>query len=767
MFDRLFERWRSGLVGGSGIALESSDPGWRVKIDRVTQTARGYARMIDPSGEEALWPDVPKLGHAGDLRENYLRLLDMATALATPGSALYEDAAMARSIVQGLAWMYERRYNEHVRVYGNWWHWEIGAPLQLLNTLCVMRGQLDAAALAAYVRVLDRFVPNPEMMRHSVLAEPYPSTGANRVWKSRAFLLLSLLKQDADGIRAASAALAPVFELADAGDGFYADGSFIQHKKFAYTGGYGKSLLKELAELAYMLHGSPWALPSDQVSVMVGWVRHSFEPFLYRGQMMDLVRGREISRRYPDSHSAGHAMIGAALQLAEVASPGEAGWLKGKAKQWMQQNTYRSYMEEASLPMAVLARPVLQDDTVQGGEEAAICRVFPRMDRAMARGTGYAVGISMFSERTGSYESINGENRQGWYTAHGMISLYNADLAHYSDGFWPTVDPYRLPGTTVSSVPREIGFGLGRREAGAFVGGVECGGKYGLVGMELVEPGEFRARKSWLLCGDVVMALGTVLEGAQVPEVETIVENRMLSRDGSNTLLIEADGACRAFTEAGVAKTVSPRWMHLSGTVPGAEIGYVFPRPKPLRLLREARRMSSHEMEEREGAAQLTRDYMTAWFEHDARAGSDHYAYVLLPGRSPEEVAAYAADPGMAIVTCTSDRHAIEDRESGLFAVHFWEDGMKSAGPVSCNKRASIVVQERADQVEMWIADPAQADEGSMAITLHLAVEGVECCDDRIAVQRLHPSVAMSVNRGGAKGSTLRIVFRKSKHNDS
>ncbi|MEK3883743.1 polysaccharide lyase family 8 super-sandwich domain-containing protein [Paenibacillus sp. PL2-23] len=761
MFDKLLARWRSVLTGGSELAFEPSDPDFRDKLERIAEAARAHAQAMDTGSLDAMWQDVPKLPNAADLHENYSRLLEMALAHETPGSPLYQDEALGRNVLLGLEWMYAHRYNERTATYGNWWYWEIGSPLLLTNTLCLMRERLPQERLAAYLEPIARFIPNPYLMRTADLAEPYTSTGANRVWKCRAYLFRALLLEDARGIAEARDALSPVFELAASGDGFYADGSFIQHKKFSYTGGYGKSLLKELAELAYILRGTHWEMATEHTHTMVEWLDQAFDPFIFRGLMMDMVRGREISRSFPDSHSGGQTIIGAALQLAEVVSAQRSAWLKGKAKRWMLDNTCRNMVAEAPLAIAVLARAVLRDDKVKPAEEAALCRVYARMDRAVARGKGYAVAVSMFSGRTGSYESINGENLKGWYTAHGMTYLYNADLTQFSDGFWATVDPNRLPGTTVSHMPRDKGFGLGRSIAGEFVGGAADGAQYGLVGMELLEPGEFHARKSWFMLGDVIAAVGTVLEGSQVPVVETIVDNRKLNREGNNRIVAETEEGCEELIGDGDVRTLRPRWMHLSGNVPGADMGYVFPRAATLKLLREERSGRWSDISAKGSDETLTQHYMTAWLEHDTREKEDAYAYLLLPGRSPGQVAAYADNPDLEVAALTRDIHAVSDASKGLFAVHFWEGGWKKAGVLSCDSRASILLKESEELLELFIADPTQTEEGSIELKLHLAVDAVESCSESITVIGLQPAVCLSVKREGLKGTTQRVVFRK------
>ena len=100
------------------------------------------------------------------------------------------------------------------------------------------------------------------------------------------------------------------------------------------------------------------------------------------------------------------------------------------------------------LALATDARNLMNDALVTPRPELIGCFAFPAMDRARHLRPGFGFGISMCSSRIYDYESINGENLHGWFTGDGMAYLYNSDLNQFADAFWPTVNPYRLPGTT-------------------------------------------------------------------------------------------------------------------------------------------------------------------------------------------------------------------------------------------------------------------------------------------------------------------------------
>ncbi len=108
--------------------------------------------------------------------------------------------------------------------------------------------------------------------------------------------------------------------------------------------------------------------------------------------------------------------------------------------------------------------------------------------RAVHRRPGWCAGLSMASYRIGHYEHGNGENPRGWHTGSGMLYWWGEGHGdQYSDCFWPTVDPYRLPGTTVST--RRLADGAGAAwgdtcPPGRWVGGA-TDGTYATVGQHL------------------------------------------------------------------------------------------------------------------------------------------------------------------------------------------------------------------------------------------------------------------------------------------
>ncbi|MFE4920823.1 polysaccharide lyase family 8 super-sandwich domain-containing protein [Streptomyces sp. NPDC056661] len=155
----------------------------------------------------------------------------------------------------------------------------------------------------------------------------------------------------------------------------------------------------------------------------------------------------------------------------------------------------------------------MADSTTAAAPEPSGHRLFAQMDRAVHRRPGWAASISMSSARSTYYETGNGENTRGWHTGNGMTYWWGQDYGndHYSDGFWSTVDPCRLTGTTVSRKPladEEGGLWGASRPAMLWAGGA-TDGHYAAVGQDVRGLSSYlEGKKSWFCLDEMIACLG-------------------------------------------------------------------------------------------------------------------------------------------------------------------------------------------------------------------------------------------------------------------
>ncbi|MEV0388660.1 polysaccharide lyase family 8 super-sandwich domain-containing protein [Nonomuraea sp. NPDC050643] len=374
----------------------------------------------------------------------------------------------------------------------------------------------------ALLDAVDHFVPVSRLGDYSGT-----STGANRVDLCLVTLLRAMLADDHGRAEPAVSALSPVFRPVSEGDGFYRDGSFIQHTYVPYQGAYGVTLLSGLATLYAVLRGSPWGLADRS---LFATVERSFAPFVRDGACMDLVRGRSVGRRPYGDHERGREIAAAVLLLGESAPVAERARWQAMVKGWAVRSTYRPMLEGAEPAFHARLSAVMDDGAVPAVPEPVGHRLLPMSARAVHRRPGWCAALSMASHRIGHYEHGNGENLRGRHTGSGMLYWWAEGHGdHYSDSFWPTVDPYRLPGTTVSTRRLPDGAGAGWGDTCTpwrWVGGA-TDGTYAVAGQHLSGlESTMEAFKSWFFLDDAIVCLGAGITSQDGAAVETVVDNR-------------------------------------------------------------------------------------------------------------------------------------------------------------------------------------------------------------------------------------------------
>ena len=123
--------------------------------------------------------------------------------------------------------------------------------------------------------------------------------------------------------------------------------------------------------------------------------------------------------------------------------------MKSIVKEWLLSDTSQDWSSGAALDEIVPLSHLLGDNSVPRSGVLSGSWIFAGMDRVVHFRPGWGLGIAMHSTRIYNFESINRENLHGWHTGDGMTYLYTGDPTQFSDDFWPTVNPERLPGTTV------------------------------------------------------------------------------------------------------------------------------------------------------------------------------------------------------------------------------------------------------------------------------------------------------------------------------
>jgi len=744
-FAALRAKWAADLTGSA--VIDPADPDYAAALGRLDTAVRSSLAKLDRTADRKLvFTDLP-LTADPSVANTYVRLEQWATAWATPGSAYHADVALLADVQAGLASMDQLIYNPGTAEFGNWWSWEIGATRPLANVLVLLYDELPAATRERYCAAIDHFVPDPYLMFPPERG-PIVSTGANRVDLCQAIIIRSLVTDDEAKLVHARDGLSDTWQYVTSGDGFYRDGSFVQHTWVAYTGTYGHVLLSGIGKLLALLANSPWAVTDPKRQILFDSVAKAYLPVVHDARMMDFVRGRAVSRYNASDHNDGYTAMEAILRLAQGVDPALATQWRAAVAGWVQRDTFGNVLSGATIPRVALIKSLRGVTPVP---ETNGHTLFASMDRSVHRRTGWAYSISMASRRIAYYECGNGENDQGFHSGSGMTYLYDRDNGQYADAFWPTVDRYRLPGITVDKLPlapKAGGEWGAARPTTAWVGGSTLDG-YAAIGQDLQGPASpMRARKSWFCLDQYVVALGAGITGSSGHPVETVVENRNLHSTGTNTLTVNGSPQV---AELGSSATIDAHWAHLDGVA-----GYVFLQGNPsLHLLREARTGSWRDINTGGPTTPITRRYLTMWLDHGVNPADARYSYLIAPGASLAETKSLASRSGLLVLRNASDAQAVLSGQ--LLLANFWNPDR--VAELTALTPCSVIRRVRGREIDLAISDPTQL---ATTLQLRIALPGatVVRADAGVTVRRTSSGVEITADTTGLAGAGKHLTIR-------
>ncbi|MFF4911305.1 polysaccharide lyase 8 family protein [Streptomyces sp. NPDC001260] len=733
-YETLRLRW---LDIALGTGYDPTAEPYASRLARTGALARAFRAAMAPT-PTSLWPGYPYDPPTG-ITQSYSRLWTMTQAHVQQGTGSTGDPDLLADVLRGLDHLSATVYNPSTTRYGNWWEWQIGSPRLLMDITAALYDHLGDARRQAACAAVDHFVPDTMLTDYSGT-----STGANRVDLCRSVALRGILGRADAKIALARDALSPVFPYVTHGDGLYADGSFVQHTWVAYSGTYGQVMLDGLGRLFTLLTDSPWEVTDPNRQIVLDAVEHAYAPLIHDGLVMDSVNGRAMSRGYLKSddlhvmrgdHFHGQNLIAAIALLAGGASAAESARWSSYVKGWIGRDTVAPILTAPQFEVADLARlHAVADSPVPAAPEPVGHRLFPAMDRAVHRRPAFTANISMCSDRITYYECGNGENPRGWHTGAGMLSWWAAGRPadQYTDWYWPTVDFYRLPGTTVSTLrlPDRAGGEWGAPKPDVrWVGGT-TDGEYAAVGQHLEGLGStLRARKSWFCLADAVICLGAGIGCADGVPVETVVDNRNLGEGGTQEFVRGRD------------------WAHLEG-----HGGWVVPHGD-LRTLREDRTGAWSDINTTSTDERATRRWQTLWLDHGTDPEDASYLYLLMPGASRRAVAARAADRHwLTLLANDATRQAVHVHSLGVTAANFWQPG--TAGPLTSSAPASVLLRRHGRTATLCVSEPTRTGE-PLEIIWHHPVRGVIRADESVrvlstgrrATLRITPGVSCATHR--------------------
>lgn len=706
-YQKMINQWNEVIAGNSyyneaNDAMVQQNEALDSAVENIVSL---YTYKDDPT---TLWSDITDYKVSSNITKSYRRVETIAKQVSQPASKYYQDQEIIRIAKDTMEWMNCFVYNENLSIQGNWWDYEIGAPRAINNALSLMQPYFTQAEIMTYTNPINYFVPDPYYFRVT-LGTPFKALGGNLIDMGRVKIISGALRADDEMVTQAVKSLEQAFDYAKPGEsGFYEDGSYIDHDNVALTGAYGSVLIDGLSQLLPVVLESE-LLPVTKLDNLYDFIDRSFLPLMYKGEMMDMTRGRAISREGLQSHAAGGEVIRGMMRVADSSDETQKNRLNTQIKTFVKKNTfYDIYRSLSSYKDIDLMDRLLANEAILTTDFSTSLATFNVMDKVAYQNAdaNFGVGISMYSDTTQNYEYMNKENARGWHTSDGAVYLYNDDLSHYNDNYWATIDPYHIPGTTIIPTERQKGSGMGTLPNN-FVGGTKLDNKTASVVMDFTNWNQtLKAKKSWFILNDKVVFLGSGIETTGEVSPITTIENR------KNTAQTNYDVLVNGKKQALDKETIKLNDVHsVLLSSPGnssMNIGYHFLEATSLDFINKTNQGSWKDINDSQSDKLYQNDFLTFYQTHSNEAST--YAYVMYPNLTVNQLAKKEKENKVKVLQNNSLVQAVYDADEDSWGVVLYEDQ-----PFDINKELTLtrkgVYSIKKDKKEYVVSYFNPADE--------------------------------------------------------
>ncbi|HDC3797475.1 TPA: polysaccharide lyase 8 family protein [Staphylococcus aureus] len=642
------------------------------------------SEMKTESDRKYLWENSKDLDtKSADMTRTYRNIEKIAEAMKHKDTKLKIDENK-KKVKDALEWLHKNAYGKEPdkkvadltsnfknktsrNTNLNWWDYEIGTPRALTNALILLNDQFSNDEKKKYTAPIKTFAPESDKILSSV-GQPEQAKGGNLVDIAKVKLLESIIEEDKDITKNSIDAFNKVFTYVQSNatgkerNGFYKDGSYIDHQDVPYTGAYGVVLLEGISQMMPMIKETPFNDKTQNDTTLKSWIDDGFMPLIYKGEMMDLSRGRAISRENETSHTASATVMKSLLRLSDAMDDSTKAKYKQIVKtpvksdsSYGQNDTLSSYSDISKM------KSLMEDSTISTNGLTQQLKIYNDMDRVTYhnKDLDFAFGLSMTSKNVARYESINGENLKGWHTGAGMSYLYNSDVKHYRDNFWATADMKRLAGTTTLENEEPKGTDV-KKSSKTFVGGTKFDDQHASIGMDFENQDKtLTAKKSYFILNDKIVFLGTGIKSTDSSKNPvTTIENRKangytLYTDDKQTTASDNQGTNSVFLE--------------STNKPKNNIGYHFLNESKITVKKESHTGKWSDINKSQKQDSKTNQYYEVTQKHSNT--DSKYAYVLYPGLSKDDF--NTKKDKVTVVKQDDDFHVVKDNESVWAGVNY------------------------------------------------------------------------------------------------
>ncbi len=642
------------------------------------------ADLILARFEDGRFTDI-SYDNSGAAEIHFANLEVLALNYFAPNSKYHEDSELADKVVQGIDFWIDTDYQDW-----NWWHNFIGFQRRMTPVVILFADLLEsdyaethAKVVAYFRRVYDGMLVNPR------------GGGANLTDMSYNAIIGALLDLNIVQLEVSLQQMRSTLSLRSRPgtpvNGLYPDMTFFEHGYQLHNASYGLEFLRSAMNGIELVNGSEWDFPAEVYELIESFFLNGVAKMSY-GRWFDFnAGGRSITRT--NAHQA-------------------AGSFAAVLQRFIRMDTPR-VDELRDLRVRLTSGPSASnyvDATTQFWFGEFISHIRP----------SYYTSVRLISERTVRNEMGNNEGLKNRHFGDGI----NFILVHGDEyDRMPVVWNYeRLPGLTAEqnfTVRPETNWGVAGRNRYA---GTLTDGQLGVAAMQLDHDG-VRAKKSWFLFDDVVVAVGSDIRGQ--PTNTAVFTTLNQTRRVGDVHYSNAGGLQQTLSESQSAS----RSLGGGSWIWHRDVGYIVPHGNDQAFI-EARPVTGNFSEVGTRTGEVTENVLTLWLNHGLNPQGKSYTYYTLPAASMEQTVAMAADPHVDVIHHDNTAHAVHHSLANTTGIAFFAAGeveLPGGARVSSDKPALVMLRERLGRMEITVSDPEyRADGVTLTIGREMSGNGAE-----------------------------------------
>lgn len=660
----------SPLADGLQKGLEANPPGFGVS-DRVVMELQQRVpfskafieELLAKQNEEGAWTDInyaDKTRSGWEPRLHPERILGLVKACQDENSEYYQSEKVIRAVHAALGFWFKEKLK-----CPNWYYNQIGVPRTLGVAFILFEEHLTA----------DERKQAVELMKDS----RFGMTGQNKVWLAGNVMMRALLENDQALVQQARDTIVSEIRTGQK-EGIKDDWSFHQHGPQQQFGNYGLAYISSMSLFSGLFAGTSMAFSDEQLGIIGSLLDKGYQWVIWKGNMDVSALGRQLFRSAPE-----HKAWGAAFAAVELG--GGKNRFCNEVAERMTRNCFSP-----------------KKNTLVGHKH------FWQSDYTLMRQPSWMASLKMASTRVLGTESMNGDNKKGYYLADGALFVYGSGREYLN--IFPVWDWRKVPGVTTyasdAAVP-VLKKSYYPGNGSDFVGGISDG-KQGLSVMELKRDG-LTVRKYCLFTPEALVVLGSGIQSDSLLPVTTSIEQCWAADEAE----VWTDGTWKKLPTRQTFAGQGLRLLH-------GQKGYIIPEGQCVA-----------EVEERSGRwndiMQIYREQteegkvFSLYMNHGTRPSGASYQYYILPQADRKAVERFSTDDFKVMVN-TEKMQVVHVAKEDAWWIAAWEKGtftLEASLRVDVLTPGLYCIKRQGDSSQILCGDPTQQRD-----SLVLEINGVK-----------------------------------------